>query len=226
MAVQLIQNLVWILLSGESMNPLKPFEWIWMVVQLATNTVQMISPCVYKTNGHFWKWKFWMVSNGLSVEGLNKSKPILHKTSSEISGCNSKQIISWTSWKLWYNKDHKNGRFRFRNIVFVYTFCGFENVNKFIFVYTCKCPNATQDSRFDSNTSPVKWITSPGLWKALMKLKHHLVHKVLNVAPLGTSDKHQPVVGESLRSRFISDIGPMAELQFNLDTLRGMGENK
>ena len=51
--VQLIQNLVWILLSGESMDPLKPFEWILMVIQLATNTVQMVSPCVYKTNGHF-----------------------------------------------------------------------------------------------------------------------------------------------------------------------------
>ena len=67
--VQLIQNLVWILLSGESMAPLKPFEWIW-IVQLATNTVQMVSPCVYKTNRHFWKWKFLMVSNGLSVGGL------------------------------------------------------------------------------------------------------------------------------------------------------------
>ena len=65
MAGQLIQNLVWILLSGESMDPLKPIEWIWMVVQLATNTVQMVSPCVYKTNGHFWKWKFWMASYGL-----------------------------------------------------------------------------------------------------------------------------------------------------------------
>ena len=46
MVGQLIQNLVWILLSGESMDPLKPFEWIWMVVQLATNTVQMVSTCV------------------------------------------------------------------------------------------------------------------------------------------------------------------------------------
>ena len=47
-----------------------PSKTIWMVVQLATNTVQMVSPCVYKTNGHFWKWKFWMVSDGLSVGGL------------------------------------------------------------------------------------------------------------------------------------------------------------
>ena len=53
MVVQLIQNLVWILLSGESMDHLKPFEWVSMVVQLATNTVQIVSPCVYKTNGHF-----------------------------------------------------------------------------------------------------------------------------------------------------------------------------
>ena len=52
------------------MDPLKPFEWIWMVVQLAANTIQTVSPCVYKNNGHFWKWKFWMVSNGLSVGGL------------------------------------------------------------------------------------------------------------------------------------------------------------
>ena len=70
---QLIQNLVWILLSGELMDPLKPFEWIWMVVQLATNTVHMVSPCVYKTNRHFWKWTFWMDSNGLSVGGLKKN---------------------------------------------------------------------------------------------------------------------------------------------------------
>ena len=70
MVVQLIQNLVWILLSGESMDPLKPFERIWMGVQLATNTVQMVSPCVYKTNRYFWKWKFWMVSNGLSAGGF------------------------------------------------------------------------------------------------------------------------------------------------------------
>ena len=78
MVGQLIQNLVWILLSGESMDPLKPFEWIWMVVQLATNTVQMVSPCVYKTNGHFWKWKFWMVSNGLSVGGLSYARALAY----------------------------------------------------------------------------------------------------------------------------------------------------
>ena len=86
MVGQLIQNLVWIFPNGrsantkpcldtstvsdKSMDPLKPFEWIWMVVQLATNTVQMISPCVYKTNGHFWEWKFWMVSNDLLVGWL------------------------------------------------------------------------------------------------------------------------------------------------------------
>ena len=68
MVVQLIQNLVWILQKWWINGPSKT---IWMVVQLATNTVQMVSPCVYKTNGHFWKWKFWMVSNGLSVGGLN-----------------------------------------------------------------------------------------------------------------------------------------------------------
>ena len=49
--VQLIQNLVWILLSGESMDPLKPFEWISMVVQLATNTVQMVFLKVEILNG-------------------------------------------------------------------------------------------------------------------------------------------------------------------------------
>ena len=61
----------------ESMDPLKPFEWIRMVVQLATNTVQMVSPCVYKTNGRFRKWTFWMVSNGLSVGGLKKLLKLL-----------------------------------------------------------------------------------------------------------------------------------------------------
>ena len=71
MVGQLIQNLVWIFPNGSTSNtkpcldtskwwinvlymyPLKRFELIWMVVQLATNTVQMVSPCVYKTNGHF-----------------------------------------------------------------------------------------------------------------------------------------------------------------------------
>ena len=78
---QLIQNLVWIFPNGSTANTkpcLDTSKWwingpsktIWMVVQLAANTVQMVSPCVYKTNGHFWKWKFWMVLNGLSVGGL------------------------------------------------------------------------------------------------------------------------------------------------------------
>ena len=58
---------VWILLSGKSMDPLKPFEWIWMVVQLATNTVQMVSPCVYKTN---FEW----FHNSLSVGGLKDDR--------------------------------------------------------------------------------------------------------------------------------------------------------
>ena len=36
------------------MDPLKPFEWIWMVVQLATNTVQNngITMCVQN------QWEF------------------------------------------------------------------------------------------------------------------------------------------------------------------------
>ena len=81
MVGQLIQNLVWILPNGSTANTkpcLDTSKWwingpsktIWMVVRLATNTVQMVSPCVYKTNGHFWKWKFGMVSNGPSVGGL------------------------------------------------------------------------------------------------------------------------------------------------------------
>ena len=83
MVGQLIQNLVWIFPNGCTANTKPcldtstckwwingPSKTIWMVLQLATNTVQMVSPCVYKTNGHFWKWKFWMVSNGLSVGGL------------------------------------------------------------------------------------------------------------------------------------------------------------
>ena len=84
MVGQLIQNLVWIFPNGSTANTKPcldtstckwwingPSKWIWMVVELATNTVQTVSPCVYKTNGHFWKWKFWMVSNGLSGGGLN-----------------------------------------------------------------------------------------------------------------------------------------------------------
>ena len=97
MVVQLIQNLVWILLSGESMDPLKPFEWIWMVVQLATNTVQIVSPCAYKTNVHFWKWKFWMVSNGLSVGGLNEKYQIGYFLITNLLNFYPKANLMW-SW--------------------------------------------------------------------------------------------------------------------------------
>ena len=72
MVVQLIQNLVWILLSGESMDPLKQFEWI---LNGSTPLFKWYRHVCAKTNGHFWKWKFWMVSNGLSVGGLN-SHPV------------------------------------------------------------------------------------------------------------------------------------------------------
>ena len=99
MVGQLIQNLVWILLSGESMDPLKPFDCIWMVVQLAANTVQMVSPCVYKTNGHFWKWKFWMVSNGLSVGGLGDL--------SSLSVCGNTMCFSQLLWS-WGTGSEKN----------------------------------------------------------------------------------------------------------------------
>ena len=56
MVVQLIQNLVWILLSGESMDPLKPFEWYHHV-------------CT-KPMGIFESGHFSTVSNGLSVGGV------------------------------------------------------------------------------------------------------------------------------------------------------------
>ena len=83
---QLIQNLVWIFPNGSTANTkpcLDTSKWwingpsktIWMYLNgtcstALLHTVQMVSPCVYKTNGHFWKWKFWMVLNGLSVGGL------------------------------------------------------------------------------------------------------------------------------------------------------------
>ena len=114
MVGQLIQNLVWIfpncstantkpcLDTGESMDPLKPFEWIWMVVQLATNTVQMVSPCVYKTNAHFLKWKFWMVSNGLSVGGSNGLS-----VGGLIEIVNKRLCISfWNIFKILQQHDH------------------------------------------------------------------------------------------------------------------------
>ena len=94
MVVQTIQNLVWILPSGESVDPLKPFEWIWMVVQLATNTVQMVSPCVYKTNGHFWKWKFWI----LKTYGCRDILPALF-TACQARHCEMLSVWWWYYWK-------------------------------------------------------------------------------------------------------------------------------
>ena len=84
MVGQLIQNLVWIFPNGSTANTKPCFDtskwWIngpsktiWMDLNGSTACYQhcsMVSPCVYKTNGHFWKWKFWMVSNGLPVGGL------------------------------------------------------------------------------------------------------------------------------------------------------------
>ena len=49
MVVQLIQNLVWILLSGESMDPLKPMDLNGGTAYCSNG----ITMCVYKTNGHF-----------------------------------------------------------------------------------------------------------------------------------------------------------------------------
>ena len=96
------------------MDPLKPFEWIWMVVQLATNTVQMVSPCVYKTNGHFWKSKFQMVSNGLSVGGLKKMF---------MQDCYTKWTFQintyykmWFSVQLWKSALNPNYAKRNRNV--------------------------------------------------------------------------------------------------------------
>ena len=82
MVGQLIQNLVCIFPNGYTrtdntkhcLDTSKrwingPSKTIWIDLnrstQLATNTVQMVSPCVYKTNGHFWKWNFVIVSNSL-----------------------------------------------------------------------------------------------------------------------------------------------------------------
>ena len=44
---------------------------IWMDLNGST-------PCVYKTNGHFWKWKFWMASNCLSEGWLMKGACTRH----------------------------------------------------------------------------------------------------------------------------------------------------
>ena len=79
-----------------------------MVVQLTNNTVQMVSPCVYKTNEHFWKWKFWMVSNGLSVGGLSVKrqehyfwKDIYINSNFNHGEIESLWMLVSTLWKLW-----------------------------------------------------------------------------------------------------------------------------
>ena len=74
------------------MDPLKPFEWIWMVVQLATNTVQMVSPCVYKTNGHF-----------LKVEILNGFK---WSISRRVKAYHTSFFWCFFLWFLWFRMEH------------------------------------------------------------------------------------------------------------------------
>ena len=74
--VQLVQNLVWILLSGESMDPLKPFEWIWMVgtacYQHCSNGITM---CVQN------QWAFLKVEilNGFKWSVSRRVKVVLNK---------------------------------------------------------------------------------------------------------------------------------------------------
>lgn len=48
-------------------------------------------------------------------------------------------------------------------------------------------------------------------------MKDDFLHKVLNVAVLGPSDEHHPVVGEALHGGFLPDLGPVPQLQLHLD---------
>ena len=81
MVGQLIQNLIWIFPNGSTANTkpcLDTSKWwingpsktIWMDLNSSTACYQHcsngITMCV-QNQWAFWKWKFWMVSNGLSV---------------------------------------------------------------------------------------------------------------------------------------------------------------
>lgn len=58
--------------------------------------------------------------------------------------------------------------------------------------------------------------------EALVQVKDDFLHKVLNVAVLGASDEHHPVMGEALHGGFLPDLGPVPQLQLHLDgALRG-----
>ena len=74
MVGQLIQNLVWIFPNGSTANTKPCLDTSMWWINGPSKTVWMdlngSTACVYKTNGHFWKWKFGMVSKRLSVGGL------------------------------------------------------------------------------------------------------------------------------------------------------------
>lgn len=57
-----------------------------------------------------------------------------------------------------------------------------------------------------------------------MQVEDDFLHKVLNVAVLGPSDKHHPVVGEALHRGFLPDLGSVPQLQLHLDGALRRGE--
>lgn len=66
--------------------------------------------------------------------------------------------------------------------------------------------------------------TSFWFGKALVQVKNYFLHKVLNVAVLGSADKHHPVVREALGGGFLPDLGTVTELQPHLDSSLRAGE--
>lgn len=60
-------------------------------------------------------------------------------------------------------------------------------------------------------------LTSFWLGKTFVQVKNNFVYKVLNVAVLWSSNKHHPIMGEALHSRFLPDLSTMTKFQFHLD---------
>lgn len=53
-------------------------------------------------------------------------------------------------------------------------------------------------------------LTSLGFGEALVQSEDHPFHKVLDVAGLGASDKHHPVVSEALGRDLLPKLGSVA----------------
>lgn len=61
--------------------------------------------------------------------------------------------------------------------------------------------------------SPGKGALTPlGLGEAVMQPEDHLLHEVLDLALLGASDEHHPVMREPLRGGLLAQLGAVSQL--------------